>query len=260
MGYDPRVVYDTHTHHSLRPGYAQSRLKNDQLPCFRWPMNPVASGLVSVNRLEVPAEAKKEFWKGCDQVTGRKLAAAEKHLSRAVTLYPKFAAAWVLLGQIQADQDRDQEAQQSCTQARDTDAVYLASYLCLADLSSRQDKWSQVAELTNQALALHPLRAPGAYYYNALAYLYLRQEPAAEKSALGIAADPELGQKPPIHLLLAKIYELKGDRSAEATELRAYLKLAPHAVDSEVARQILQQIETQKTSSSSTATKGGENK
>lgn len=218
-------------------------------------MNPVATGVVSLNRLEVPGGAKKEFWKACEEVSSRKPAAAEQRLSRIVALYPKFAAAWVLLGQIQEDQNRAQEAQRSCSHARDADAVYLASYLCLADLASRQDNWTQVAELTNQALALHPLRAPGAYYYNALAYLYLRQESPAEKSALGVAADPELGQKPPVHLLLAKVYELKGDRSAEAGELRTYLKLAPHAVDSEIARQILQQIEDQGTKSSATTTK-----
>jgi tetratricopeptide (TPR) repeat protein len=245
--YDPRIRRPV-----PGPEWARPHYKNEQLPCFRWPMSPISSGMVSVTRLEVPEEAKKEFWKACDDVSGHKLHGAEQHLGRAVALYPKFAAAWVLLGQVQEDRGETAEAQRSCSQAREADSVYLAAYLCLAHLASRAENWNQVAEFTDQALALHPIRAPGAYYYNALAYLYLKQEPSAEKSALRVAEDPEIGKKAPIHLLLAKIYELKPDRTAEAEQLRRYLKLAPHGADSEMARQILQQIESLGTSSSST--------
>jgi tetratricopeptide (TPR) repeat protein len=216
-------------------------------------MSPVVSGVVSVDRLEVPVEARGNFSEACAAVQKKDLPEARKDLNRALKLSPKFAAAWVLLGQIQKDQGKMEQAEQSCTQAHDADASYLPAYLCLADLAARQENWTQAADLTNQALDLHPVRAPGAYYYNSLAYFYLGQTPLAEKSALRALEDERAEHKPPLHWLLAKIYEAKGDRAAEADQLRVYLKLAPHAHDSETARHILREIESRGTSSSTTA-------
>ncbi|HEY6272103.1 MAG TPA: hypothetical protein VIX19_08930, partial [Terriglobales bacterium] len=59
-------------------------------------------------------------------------------------------------------------------------------------------------------------------------------------------------KRPSIHLLLAKIYELKGDRDLEADQLRRYLKLAPHSTESDVIRSILREILSQATDSPAT--------
>jgi tetratricopeptide (TPR) repeat protein len=231
---------------------SQLHPRNEMLPCFRWPMRPIASGMVSVIRLDVPSEAQKEYSEACNAVLKNKLPDAEQHLNQAVGLYPKFAAAWVLLGQVQEDQGRTHEAEQSCSRARDADSVYLGSYLCLADLAARKENWPEVVDLTNHALQLHPVRAPGAYYYNSLAYLSLKQGSLAEERALRVAEDPELKKRPSIHLLLAKIYELKGDRDSEANQLRQYLKLAPHTTESDVIRKILREIVSHATDSAQT--------
>ena len=211
--------------------------------CFHWPVSGTVSAMVSTTQLEVPDKAYKYFDDACSEVTAKKLAKARENLEKAVQAYLKYAAAWVLLGQVQRDQQDVKEAAQSCRRGLEIDAGYLAPYLCLADLAARANQWDQVAALTNQVLARHPVKSPGAYYYNSLANLNLHQLEDAEKSGLRAAEEGMTEQKLQAHWLLAKIYEEKGDRASEATQLREYLKLAPHSPDSEKVNSILQEIE-----------------
>ena len=208
-------------------------------------MNPVLSGTVAAKTLDTPAAALDEFSHACGAVRSKDFKEARRHLEKAVQLHPQFAAAWALLGQVQEDQGKFSEAAGSCNHARDAEATYLPGYLCLADLAAREEKWDSVMQLTDQVIALHPVRCPGAFYYNALAYLTQRQVSVAEKSALRALDDAERDQKPEVYWLLAKTYEQKGDRASEAVQLREYLKLAPHGREATIAHQVLAQIERQ---------------
>lgn len=221
-------------------------------PCFRWPISgTISATATSKQLLEVPSTAYSEFQDGCSDAEARKLEKAEKHLRAAVKEFPRYAAAWVLLGQVQRDEKNEEEAAKSCQRASEIDAKFLSPYLCLADLSARAGKWDQVSILTGQVLDLHPIKAPGAYYYNSLANFHLQQLAVAEKSGLQAVAEGRPEQKLQVRLLLAKIYEAKGDRDSEAVQLREYLKLQPPASDAAVASKVLQQIESQQAGSSS---------
>lgn len=238
---------DEFTVYSIPKTYTgEQQLSTGGLPrCFHWPVSGTISGQVSTTQLEVPDKAFRNFEDACSEVSSKKLAKAQEHLEKAVHAYPKYAAAWVLLGQVQRDQQDTEAAAKSCKQALAIDSGYLAPYLCLADLAARADKWDEVATLTNQVLALHPVKAPGAYYYNSLANLNLHHLAEAEKSGLRAAEEGMTEQKLQARWLLARIYEEKGDRAAEADQLREYLKLAPHSPDAEKINNILQQIEAQ---------------
>jgi tetratricopeptide (TPR) repeat protein len=234
--FDNNVVYLSGDNHPL--------LKNDLPPCYQWPMSPLLSSTVSVSGLEISTEAREQFAAGCSSIQKNKLKEAEQRLNHVVQLQPKYAAAWVLLGQASKAQGKMKEAADFCTQARDADANYLPGYLCLADLAAHEEKWDQVANLTSQVIALHPVRAPGAYYYNCVANYFLQQWPNAEKSALQALQDSSMNEKAELHWLLAKIYEKEHNRISEAEQLRAYLKLAPDGHNSTIARHVLRQIET----------------
>ncbi|HKT49932.1 MAG TPA: tetratricopeptide repeat protein [Candidatus Angelobacter sp.] len=220
----------------------------EQPPCFQWPMAPVLSSTVSASRMTVPDKAKKEFGEACLAVRKKKLKEAQHHLDRALGSYSKFADAWVLLGQTQENQGELQQAEQSCEQARAADSSYLPGYLCLAHLAARQEKWDSVAQLTDQVIAMHPTRAPGAFFFNFLGHFYLKQWDLAEKSALAAFKDGSQEQSRQVRWMLAKMYELKGDRSAEAEQLSEYVKLYPNDANASVARQVLAQIQAQQPS------------
>lgn len=233
--FDANVVFLSDDNHPI--------LKNDLPACFQWPMSPLLNNTVSVAGMELSSEAKDQFTSGCGAAQKKNYKEAEHRLNRVIELNPKYAATFVLLGQIQRDQKHPKEAVQLCTQARDADPNYLPSYLCLADLAARQDQWAEVAALTDQVLKMHPTRAPGAYYYNTLANLYLKQWPSAEKSGLQALQDSSKGEKIELHWLLAKVYEEQHNREAEAQQLHEYLTLAPEGQSAETAKHILKQIE-----------------
>jgi len=235
---DEWVVYDV-----PRTTWGESRPQQGPPPCFRWPISGTLSAVVSTSQLQVPDKAYSEFQEGCSNVSGKKLQKAQQHLEKAVQIDPQYVVAWVLLGQVQKDQQKADDAANSCEKAMNLDSKYLPSYLCLADLSARANKWDKVAALTDQVIGFHPLKSPGAYYYNALANLNLHQLDAAEKSGLQATQDGPVEQKALAHWTLARIYEEKGDRGAEATQLREFLKLQPHADIAPQVNRILKQID-----------------
>jgi hypothetical protein len=118
----------------------------------------------------------------------------------------------------------------------------------LADLAARREKWDVVAQLTDQVIAMHPTRAPGAFFFNFLGNFYLKQWDPAEKSAFAAFKDASKEQGRQVRWLLAKMYELKGDRPAEAEQLSEYVRLYPNATNASVARKVLKQIQTQQPS------------
>lgn len=196
--------------------------------CFLPPVEGIRSPTVSVIRLEVPAKASREYEKACSDVRHKKYVKAEEHLQKAVNIYSAYTAAWVLLGQMQDSRQKPDEAAESCNRARRIDSSYAPSYLCLAYLDATENKWNELAEITSHLLQLHPINASAAYYYSALAYLRLNNLSSAENSALRGVGDTQKSHQPELHLLLAQIYERRGDRDAEIAQLQEYLKRAPH--------------------------------
>ena len=246
IGNNPRSTegaFDTYP--ITEPEIEKKLTTTEQAPCFRWPMAPVSSSTVSASRITVPANAKKQFGEACMEVRKKKLKQAQQHLDRAVGSYSKFADAWVLLGQTQEDQGDLQQAERSCEQARAADSSYLPGYLCLADLAARQENWNTVAQLTDQVIGMHPTKAPGAFFFNFLAHFNLKQWDPAEKSALAALNDGSKEQSRQVRWLLAKMYELKGDRAAEAEQLSEYVKLYPNDANASFARQVLQEMQAQ---------------
>jgi len=243
--YDPMSTANAFNLYDVtRPRTAeQTKAKNEEPPCFHWPLNPILSSTVSVNGMKTTDQARDDFVQACEAVRKNDLGEAQKRLEHAVKTDPQFAAAWVLLGQSEREQKKTDKAAESCTRARSADPNYLPAYLCLADVAAHQEEWKKVAEFTDQAAALHPVRAPGVFYYNSLANFYLQRLPAAESSGLRAIDESSGEQKAQMHFLLAKIYEQKGDRPAEADQLRKFVELEPHSPQADAARKILNEIE-----------------
>lgn len=221
----------------------------DSPTCFLPPVDGIHSSTVSVGRLEVPGKAEHEYHSACSALQHKKYASAEEHLNRAIDVYPAYTAAWVLLGQVQELERKKDNATESCSRAMRIDSTYPSSYLCLAHLMTAKEDWAEVEDLTNRLLQLHPVNASNAYYYNALAYFHLNQLSSAETSALRGVEDTRQLHQPRLHLLLARIYEKKGDRSQEIAQLREFLKRAPHSEDATQASNALKAIIKENTAS-----------
>ena len=213
--------------------------------CLLPPLNLSNGAAVSTRQLQVPEHARKEYQQACVALKGKKTVEAEKHLRRAVQLYPKYSAAWVTLGQLLAALQRTEEARAACSRGSDGDSGYLPSYLCLADIAVRAHDWGDVLKLSSRALELDPSGNVAAYEYHAAANLNLHNLADAEKSGLRAEDIDKNHHEPRVHFLLAQIYEAKHDPTNEAAQLREYLKYATNPDDVAMAKQYLSELEKQ---------------
>src|SRR5579859_4120997 len=64
--------------------------------CLLPQRNLARSTVISTEQLRIPARAKREYQKACSALIKKKSSDAEPHLRKAVRIYPKYAAAWVM--------------------------------------------------------------------------------------------------------------------------------------------------------------------
>jgi len=237
--------------HNSAPDHALPDAVGTQFPnidkkdesCLMW---TVAEGTtVSAQTLQVPEKARDEYRKACSDMKGKKLLNAEDHLRKVVHGYPRFVAAWALLGQVLGAGKRLEEARGACSEATSVDSAYAPAYLCLADVAAQQGEWNQTLDLADRALTLEPVQDVYGYFYCAMAQFHLSHLPAAEKNAIQAIDADHLQRVPQAHLLLAQIYGAKHDFDGAATQLRAYLRVAPRAPDSAGVRKSLAELEGQ---------------
>jgi tetratricopeptide (TPR) repeat protein len=211
--------------------------------CEDWTQAAVDSPTVSVARLAVPGKASGEFQKACGSYKDKRFDRAENNVRKAIKIYPDYAAAWVLLGQVLIAEHKEDEGRAACNQAKVVDPKYAPPYVCLADFAARAKDWKQESALSDYALSLDPVTNMYAYMYAADAELHLHDIDKAQTNAEAAEKLDQWRKAPEIHLLLAQIYEVKGDRPKEISELRQYLRIDPHAPGSAVAKATLAQVE-----------------
>ena len=207
---------------------------------------PGLAGFTSVDSLEVPPKAQKEYGAACSALKSHRLGASEQHLRKAIQIYPKYVAGWVMLGQILEAQQQPDQARRACSQASEADPNYLPSYLCLAEIAGREERWDEVLRHTTRALELDPLHDADAYFFSAIAYFNLNQLPEAEKRALKAEEIDRNHSEPMVQFLLAQIYEAKHNPTDAASHLREYLELAPDSEGSDILKGHLAEIQTPK--------------
>src|SRR5947209_1285978 len=130
-------------------------------------MDNVAGSTISLTTMQAPKDARHAFEKAQKNLAQKKEADAEKELDKAVGLFPHFAAAWSLLGEIHEHQNLLDQAQKDYTQAISADPVFVSPYFGLAAISVHQKKWQDAVKFTGQVEKLNPFAFPLAYLYSA---------------------------------------------------------------------------------------------
>jgi tetratricopeptide (TPR) repeat protein len=212
--------------------------------CLLWTISK-ASGTVSAADLKVPEKAKGEYRKSCSDLKGKKLADAETHLRKAVQLYPEYAAAWALLGEVLEAGQHMEDARNACAQASGADPAFAPAYLCLADLAAQSSDWHLTFEMADRSLALAPQQNLYGHFYSAVAEFHLQQLPEAQNDASKAIDDDRFHRVPQAHLLLAQIFAAQHNLFGVSDQLRAYLKAAPHAPDAATVQKNLADVEAQ---------------
>ena len=203
----------------------------------------VQGSTISLTTAAAPKPAMKSYEKGLQLSEKGKFEEAEKRFLEATDTYPKFAAAWFALGQVQQRENKAAEARKSYEAAIEADKKYVSPYDQLALLSAQGGSWEDAAKYSQQAIDLNPVEFPSAFWYNAIANYNLKKTDEAEKSVKALLKIDTRHRYPQAESMLAQFAVNRGDYAEAATHLRTYLSLAPNAKDADALKAQLQKID-----------------
>jgi tetratricopeptide (TPR) repeat protein len=198
---------------------------------------------ISATSRMAPKDAQKAFEKGRSEAKKEKLENAQKEFEKAVTVYPKYAAAWFELGLVQEGRKDEEGARKSYDAALGADSKFVSPLLSLAAMAMRQQKWQEAADYTGHLLKLNPVDFPQAWYFNSVANYYLKKMDVAEKAAReGILRDT-VHRYAKMNQVLGIVLAQKQDFAGAVEQLKAYVQYAPTAPDVDQVKKQIADVE-----------------
>ncbi len=201
-----------------------------------------AATTVSRTTATVFSKALKSFEKAREDMLKRDTDGAQKDLRKAVEADPRFAEAWMQLGNLQLTSDPN-AALDSYSKAMEADPLFVLPYQQLAFLSSQKGDWADVLAKTNHVLQILPDGTPEIWYLNALANYQTGKRDLAEAGALkSLALDPRHSVMN-TEQLLAVILAQKGNYSGALEHRRSSLNYVPPGPGADLLKQQIAQLE-----------------
>jgi Tfp pilus assembly protein PilF len=198
---------------------------------------------VSLTSMQAPGNARKEYEKAQKSLSHEDLKGAEKNLTKAVEIYPRFAAAWALLGTVHESFNRFEDASKDFQQSINADPQYVNPYFGMAQLAAREQKWQDTLRLCDQVTKLDPLSFPDVYFFNAVASYNLAKLDQSEKNVRKYLSLDTEHRRPMAVLLLAEILSRRQDYAGAAQQVQSYLTIAPNAPDADKVREKLKKLQ-----------------
>jgi tetratricopeptide (TPR) repeat protein len=188
-----------------------------------------AGGTISLKTLAAPKKAKEAYEKAGKEFTKEKpnYSKVAKELEKAVKIYPEFASAWHLLGEIHLKQNDRSAAAEAFEEAKAADPAYVNPYLSLALMALEEERWQEAADLCGQTLEMNP-QLTKAHYYNALAYVSLGHLDDAESSALLVLEHKQAQIYPLTYYVLGFADSQRGNFPSAAARFRSLLEIQPN--------------------------------
>jgi Tfp pilus assembly protein PilF len=187
---------------------------------------------ISVTSMAAPKDAMRAYEKA-QKAKAEKPEEAEKYLTKAVEIYPQFAAAWTLLGDIHRQRNEFDAARSDYTRAAAADPQFVNPTYGLTVIAMQEKKWDEAVRLSDQVLKLNAGAFPLAYFFSVAANYNLQKFDAAEDSARKFKALDTQHAHPDVCLLLSYVLSRKQDYAGAAHEIRDYLAAAPNSPDAE---------------------------
>lgn len=204
----------------------------------------VEGATVSVTGMSAPKDARAAFEKGRKAGTEKNFDEALKELHKAVTIYPQYAAAWSLMGEIHRLQNQFDAARKEYGKAVENDPKFVSPYFGLATIAVVENKWAEAAQDTDQVIQLNAYAYPMAYYFNAAANYNLGKLDAAEQSARKFQQVDSAHSRPDIAVLLGNILAAKHEYAAAAQLYRGFLAAKPDAANADDLKKEAQRLES----------------
>jgi len=207
---------------------------------------------ISASSMKAPEDARKEFEKGREEFLKKNYSDADKHLAKAIQLYPQYTIAMDLRGRTQRLMKQDPEAEKSFLAAINADEKFIPPYIQLAGLNASQARWDNVLLLSGKIIELDPSNYPDAYFLKAFAHFNLKQMAEAETNSKKAVEIDKEHHFPRAELLLGRILQANGDNVAAAEHLRNYLKFEPTSSEAKSINEFLTKVDQENASAKAT--------
>jgi Tfp pilus assembly protein PilF len=202
------------------------------------PPKPPLSGTLSS---AVPKEALNEFDLGKSQLlSGSDPATAISHLEKAVSIYPDFLQAHLLLGTAYMDMHQTEKAEASLKRVLAIDPKTQQALMALGELYREKRNYPEAEKMLQEGLRLNDSSWQA---HLALGRLYW-QMADLPKAGAEVGRALQLNSLATDAYLLAGNIFLKANKTQEALQMyMEYLKLAPSGPYAEETRKIVERIE-----------------
>jgi Tfp pilus assembly protein PilF len=197
-------------------------LKTD--PKFTGPGGTTSVVAAAVIDPRVPAPAREAYELGLQEVNAAKVDKAIPHLEKAVSLFPEFLEAHLLLGTSYMDAKQWDKAEASLKRVTTLDTKRAEGHLALGQLYYQQKKYDNAEKSLLEALKIEDKSWPGHFtlarvYMDASAFA--KAAPEMEKANL---LRPDYAEG---HFLAGNIYIKTGNAAGALKEFEEYLRLDP---------------------------------
>ena len=236
------------------PGYRSERIQLGRRSVFDRPdvgviimhrLGGVKGFAVSITTIEAPKNARKAYESAMKELrkkdaSKRKPEKAVRDLEKAVAEYPKYAAAWTVLGQTKMKMNDPDGARDAFRMAMQADPKYLKPYAPLLQLEMRESNWDQVSELSAMLLKLNP-NVTDVKYFQSMASYNLGNYDEAEKAIDAVQSSKDASRFPQTFQILGLIQSKKGDFTKAATSYRSFVEAQPGSpAATKVKRQLME--------------------
>ena len=184
----------------------------------------------SVTSMAAPKKAKKAYRSALKEIRKKNVnhEKAAGELEKATVLYPEYATAWELLGQIRLAQSDEPGARQAFESAVAGDPNYIRPNLVMMELEVQKQNWDEVSKWSSRVTELNPYLV-SAHYYRGVARINLKQIDLAEESFQKVRDSYKGDEFPYASYMLGYIRANRGEFESAASELRHFLKIKGEA-------------------------------
>jgi len=194
---------------------------------LRVEQKPSASGgpgpPTSADELAIPKQARKLFDEGMKKIDSDPQQSAEL-FQKAIDAYPKFARAYVMLGNTQFRLKKVDVAEASAKRATEIDPALAMAHTLLGKVYVQRELYTVAESELLESTRLDP-QSWEAPYQLARCYYDTRQFDKAIE--VGLRAHGMVGVPSTVHLLMVDLYTAVNDRAGALRELDEFVRVDP---------------------------------
>ena len=216
--------------------YAVFTLRPDGSPAAR----ASSLGTAVVLDVKVPLEARREFERGrAALLEASKPQEGIAHLEKAISLYPNFLEAHLMLGTAYMDAGQLEKAESTLSKALSINTKAAEAYFALGEVYRQQKKYREGEKMLREGLKLHERSWQGHFTLGRLYWDMTEWVKAGREIAKTLQLKPDLAEA---HLLGGNIL-LRARKNEDALlEFEEYLRLDPKGKFAAQARETVAKI------------------